>query len=313
MKKSHQVAPYASIILAVVFWGLSFVATKIVLESFTPFTLIFIRFSVASCFFLAFMLYRGFPKLRLRAYGLLFIAALFQPGLYFLCETTGLQYTSASKASLIVATIPIVVLCLSVFFLDERSNWVMILGIGLSVIGVATLIIGDSQFSWSLGGPMLGDMLMFGAVMAMAIYTVLMKNLVQTQSTLDLTGLQIFYGALLFAPAFVWEFPRVQWAAVSGRSIIALAGLTLFATLGAFLCFNFALSKMPAAKTAIFLNCVPVVTAIGAWVILNERLTLMQMAGGILVLFSVYLTNLSSDKLVKIEMKRFFPAFRGSR
>jgi drug/metabolite transporter (DMT)-like permease len=291
MKKSHQVAPYASIILAVVFWGLSFVATKIVLESFTPFTLIFIRFSVASCFFLAFMLYRGFPKLRPKAYGLLFIAALFQPGLYFLCETTGLQYTSASKASLIVATIPIVVLCLSVLFLNERSNWVMILGIGLSVIGVVTLII----------------------VMAMAIYTVLMKNLVQTQSTLDLTGLQIFYGALLFAPAFVWEFPRVQWAAVSGRSIIALAGLTLFATLGAFLCFNFALSKMPAAKTAIFLNCVPVVTAIGAWVILNERLTLMQMAGGILVLFSVYLTNLSSDKLVKIEMKRFFPAFRGSR
>ena len=313
MKKSHQVAPYASIILAVVFWGLSFVATKIVLESLTPFTLIFIRFSVASCFFLPFMFYRGFPKLRPKTYGLLFVAALFQPGLYFLCETTGLQYTSASKASLIVATIPIVVLCLSVLFLNERSNWVMILGIGLSVIGVMTLIIGDLQFSWSLGGPMLGDMLMFGAVMAMAIYTVLMKSLVQTQSTLDLTGLQILYGALLFAPAFVWEFPRVQWAAVSGRSIIALAGLTLFATLGAFLCFNFALSKIPAAKTAIFLNCVPVVTAIGAWVILSERLTLTQMAGGILVLFSVYLTNFFGDRQVKFELKRFLPEFRGTR
>lgn len=51
MKQHHPFAPYLAVIASVIFWGLSFVATKIVLESIPPVTLLFIRFSVASCFF----------------------------------------------------------------------------------------------------------------------------------------------------------------------------------------------------------------------------------------------------------------------
>jgi len=160
MLKKHGLIPYISIMLSVLFWGLSFVGTKVALESFAPFSLIFLRFSGASCFFLALMLYRGFPKLTRKEHGRLFLAALFQPGLYFLCETVGLQYTSASKASLIVATIPIAVLGLSAIFLKERFGWMVIFGIGLSLIGVMMLIFGDPYVSWSFGGPMAGDLLM---------------------------------------------------------------------------------------------------------------------------------------------------------
>jgi drug/metabolite transporter (DMT)-like permease len=290
--------------LSVLFWGLSFVGTKIALESFTPLVLIFLRFSMASCFFIALLAFRGFPTLTRREYGLLFVASLFQPGMYFLCETTGLQYTSASKASLIVATIPIAVLGLSTIFLKERVNGLVIGGIGLSLVGVAMLIFGDPQVNWSLGGPMLGDLLMFGAVMAMAIYTVLMKNLVEARSTLDITAVQFFYGTLLFAPAFFWQLPAMQWTAVTMPSLIALISLTLFATIGAFVFFNFALSKIPTTQAAIFLNCVPVVTAIGAWLILDEWLTFIQISGGVLVLVSVYLTNFWSSRSVEVEAQQ---------
>lgn len=312
MKQNSSIIPYVSIMLSVLFWGLSFVGTKIALESFTPFSLIFLRFSAASCFFLPLMLYRGFPKLSRREHGRLFLAALFQPGLYFLCETVGLQYTSASKASLIVATIPVAVLTLSVIFLKERFNWVIIVGIGLSLVGVAMLIFGDPYVSWSFGGPIRGDLLMFGAVMAMAIYTVLMKNLASTRSTVDITGMQIIYGALLFAPAFFWQLPNAEWSQLTRQSLIALVSLTLFATIGAFLFFNFALSKIPATRTAIFLNCVPVVTAIGAWLVLEEWLTLIQIAGGVVVLVSVYLTNFLGNKSIKFEFRKLFPTFRES-
>ena len=312
MKQNSSIIPYVSIMLSVLFWGLSFVGTKIALESFTPFSLIFLRFSAASCFFLPLMIYRGFPKLTRREHGRLFLAALFQPGLYFLCETVGLQYTSASKASLIVATIPVAVLALSAIFLKERFNWIVVLGIGLSLGGVAMLIFGDPYVSWSFGGPMAGDLLMFGAVMAMAIYTVLLKNLASTRPAVDITGLQIVYGALLFAPAFFWQLPNVDWSGISARSLLALVALTLFATIGAFLFFNFALSKIPATRTAIFLNCVPVVTAIGAWLALGERLTLIQIAGGVVVLISVYLTNFLGDKAVKVEVRKFLPMPRES-
>ena len=304
MKQPHRWTPYITLNLTVLFWGLSFVATKIALESLPAVALIFIRFSIASCVFLVLMWFCGFPSFTKKEYGKVFLAAVFQPGLYFLFETSGLQYTSASKASLIIATIPIVILCLSILFLKERPTLSVIAGIGLSIVGIALLIGGDSGFRWTLEGSMLGDVFLFGAVLSMAIYTVGLKNFVQTRSALDITGLQMCYGTLFFAPAFLWEFPRIQWTTISGRALIALACLTLFATIGAFLCFNYALAKLSASKTAIFLNCVPVVTAIGAWGILGERLSLIQILGGILVLFSVYLTNLPKNTRVTVGLKK---------
>lgn len=296
MLRWNDAAPYAAVSLSVVFWGLSFVATKIALESVTLFTLLSLRFMVAAAVFLLLMAWRGFPRFSRKEHLQLFLAALFQPGMYFFCETTGLQYTSASKASLIIATIPVLVLALSVIFLNERLRFRVVTGLALSVLGVALLIVGDPQFQRTLAGSMIGDLLILGAVLAMAIYTVTMKDLASRQSPIDITGLLMCYGALFFTPPFLRELPQVAWGAVQPESWIALAGLALFATIGAFLSFNYALSKLPASRASIFLNCVPVVTTFGAWLILDERLSLLQGAGGALVLVAVYLTNFTGRR-----------------
>jgi drug/metabolite transporter (DMT)-like permease len=165
----------------------------------------------------------------------------------------------------------------------------------LSIIGVALRIVGDTQFQWSFKGSMIGDLLILGAVLSMAIYTVTLKDITNTRSPLDITGMLMCYGALFFTPPFLRELPRIQWNTIQARSLIALACLALFATIGAFLSFNYALSKLSASRTAIFLNCVPVVTALGAWGLLGERLSLLQFVGGGLVLVSVYLTNFSGE------------------
>ncbi|MBW2598961.1 MAG: EamA family transporter [Deltaproteobacteria bacterium] len=62
--------------------------------------------------------------------------------------------------------------------------------------------------------------------------------------------------------------------------------------MAAFFFYNYALTKIPASRAAIFINGIPVVTLLGAWVILGECLTLLQLAGGILVLSAVFITNL---------------------
>lgn len=304
MKHSHRLAPYWALSLSVLFWGLSFVATKIALKSLTPSLLIFARFSIAACFFLAMMRYRGFPSLPLKEHAKILLAALFQPGLYFLFETTGLQYTSASKASLIVAAIPITVLVLSVLFLKERLSLLALSGIGISFVGAVSLVVGDPETRWALEGPMLGDLFIFGAVVSMAFYTIIMKQMIQSHSTLDITGLQTCYGALLFAPALLLDPPKIQLMDVSAPSLIALTCLTLFATIGAFFCYNYALAKLSASRTATFLNCVPVVTTIGAWAILGERLTLLQLIGGALVLASVCLISALEKRPRNAEPKR---------
>jgi drug/metabolite transporter (DMT)-like permease len=297
LKSTTHVLTYTALTAVAIFWGLSFVATKIALETFPIFTLVFIRFSVAAFFFFLLMLNRGFPKFSGRDHARVFLMALFEPGLYFIFETIGLQYTSAPKTALLIATIPVAVLVFAFLFIGERPALTSILGIGLSLVGISILIVGDPQFSWQLGGSLVGDLLIIGAVVTAALYMVCARNLGQGHNALDITGLQMMYGALLYTPLFFWELPAVHWSAISVRSLVALAYLTVFATCAAFLCYNYALTKLPAGKAAVFINGIPVVTAIGAWILLGETLTLLQLCGGIIVLTAVCLTNLSGMKI----------------
>ncbi len=290
MKAHDTFLTYLALATAAFFWGLSFVATKIALQSFSPFCLIFFRFFSAALFFVVLLWHTGFPSLTKKTFRSLLVLALMEPGLYFLFETFGLQYTSATKTSLIIATIPVVVLVLSSFFLKERLRPINMLGIAVSLAGVALLVFGGRP-QIGLKGMMFGDMLIFGAVIAASVYMILTRKLGESLSSLQITGMQIIFGALLFLPLFLWDLPHLDWQSVTKNSLMALIVLTIFATIGAFLCYNFALTRIPAAQAAVCINGIPLVTACGAWVLLGETLTSMQFFGGALVLVAVFLAN----------------------
>jgi len=294
---------YLALFSAVIFWGISFVATKIALESIPTFTLILARFALAGCVFLILMVLRGFPRLTRKDHGKIILIALCEPGLYFTFETIGLQYTTAPMASLIIATIPVAVFILAALFLGERTRLVGIVGMVASLAGIAILITADPHFTWSVSGHLLGDLLIFGAVLSAAFYMVCARSLGKNRSAMEFTGLQTIYGALLFVPAFLWELPEVRWAEMTMRSVAAVGFLTLFATIGAFLCYNHALTRLPATRAAIFINGIPVVTALSAWVLLGEWLTVVQMSGGTMVLAGVFLANSYGAREVSPELK----------
>ncbi len=303
MSGDREIGAYLALCSAVIFWGVSFVATKIALETIPTFTLIFARFTIAGYVFLILMILRGFPRLTLKEHGKILLIALCEPGLYFTFETIGLQYTTAPMASLIIATIPVVVLILSVLFLGERTRPAGIIGMGISLGGITILITADPQFSWVVRGHLFGDILILGAVFSAAFYITFARSLGKHHSAMEFTGLQILYGALLYMPAFLWELPAIQWAEISMRSIAALIFLTLFATIGAFICYNHTLTKLPATRAAIFINGIPVVTALSAWTLLGERLTLIQAGGGAMVLMGVFLANIHGTRAVPQELK----------
>lgn len=290
MKKESAVVTYLALAVAVFCWGLSFVATKIALQSFTPFCLIFFRFFTAAIFFLLLLWRTGFPLLNKTNVKSLLLLAIMQPGLYFTFETIGLQYTSATKTSLIIATIPVVVLMLSAIFLKERMRFYNILGVLLSLTGVALLVFAG-QTGQDLQGMLVGDLLIVGAVFSASFYMILTRRLGKTISSVQITGMQVILGAILFFPAFLWDLPSFSWASISRESWLALIALTLFATIGAFLCYNFALTRIPAARAAVCINGIPLVTASGAWFLLGESLSGVQLLGGAIVLVSVVLAN----------------------
>jgi len=91
---------------------------------------------------------------------------------------------------------------------------------------------------------------------------------------------------------------------VSVQSIGAIIFLSLFATIGGFLSYNFALTRTTASKASVFINGIPVVTAVGAWLILSERLSWLQIIGGIIVLSAVFITSTSNIAKNTAEKKR---------
>ena len=290
---------YTALVATMVFWGLSFVATKVALESIPPFTLVFARFSLAALIFLFLRQGRKWPSFNPKDHVKMVLLALFEPGLYFIFETIGLQHTSAPKAALIIATIPVVVLVLSAVMLGERSGGASIFGIFLSFGGIVLLVIGDPEFRWSLEGSLLGDLLIGGAVISASLYMVFARDLGRSYSSVEITYVQIIYGAMFFCLPFLWEAPSLTWSSITLHSSLAVIYLTVFATVGAFLCYNYALAQVPVSRAAIFVNGIPVVTAIGAWVLLDERLTAIQAGGGALVLAAVFITNPPSGLIRK--------------
>jgi drug/metabolite transporter (DMT)-like permease len=291
-QSSPKLTTYAALVATMVFWGLSFVATKIALESIPTFTLVFVRFSLAALIFLLLRPGRKWPRFSPRDHGKMVLLALFEPGLYFVFETIGLQHTSAPKTALIIATIPVVVVVFSALMLGERTGGLTLAGILLSFGGIVLLVVGDPGFGWNFRGSLFGDALIGGAVISAALYMIFARDLSHSHSSFEITFVQIVYGAVFFCPPFIWEVFACPGLSITIRSALAVIYLTVFATVGAFLCYNFALSQVPVSRAAVFINGIPVVTAIAAWALLDERLTAIQAGGGALVLTAVFLTNL---------------------
>lgn len=274
------------------FWGISFVATKLALEAFSPTEYMLGRFALASVPFLVLLLSRGWPRLGTRIHLRLALIAIAEPGLYFFFEAEGLARTSAPKASIIIASLPVVVAIASRIVLGERMRPRAVIGAAVSIVGVAVLVLADPTVAGAAATVRVGDLLIGGAVLAATVYMLLVRSIAREVSSYQITSFQVLYGTLFFGLLFAVQ-PGDAFAGATGEAVGAIVFLAFFATIAAFFAYNYALSQIPAGRASIALNGIPVVTALTAWVLLGEVLGPLQILGGALVLFGVTLANLS--------------------
>ena len=285
----------SALVAASLLWGFSFVATKVALETFDQFTLVFARFLAAACFFGITTLIRGRPKLTLAIHRKILLIALFQPVLYFLGETGGLQRTTATKTSLIIATIPGVVLLVSRIGGRERVGAAQIAGAITSIVGVAVLVLGDPEMQRGTGG-FVGDLFAIGAVISAVFYIILTRSVAKSVNAFDITGLQFIYGAVLFAPFYLFTAGRQEWSAIDATSVLVLVYLIFGATISGFLCYNFALSRIEASRASVYLNGIPIVATLAGWMVLGERMTLLQGFGALIVMVGIFAVSRTSKR-----------------
>ncbi len=288
-----MIAVRLAMIGTMVLWGVSFVLSKIVLTHLTPFAYMGIRFLAAALVFALLLLWRGFPRLSARRHMLIAATALAEPISYFLFETYGLIMTSATVASLVIATIPLMVMVFAGVFLGEPIAPLAVLAVFVSIGGIVLLVFGAEQIASTdaVGSPGLGVVLVACAVISAASYITLARHISQTTDALHLTALQTGWGALVFSG--LWAIEPAQQSVLTAPPIVwgALAFLVFGATIGAFLLYNWALRYETAGKAALYINAIPVVTAVTAWAVLGERMSALQLVGAALVIVSVRIAS----------------------
>jgi drug/metabolite transporter (DMT)-like permease len=302
--KPHPILVQSAMLLTMVFWGISFVASKIVLEEITPFTYMGVRFLIAAILLGVVVAIRGRPRFSRRTHLLIALTAFAEPVAYFLFESFGIRLIPATTASLIIATTPLAVMVLAAIFLGEPIRRGGVLAVVVSISGIALLVLGGDDGASGTsgsGGDLLGTLLVFGAVLSAAFYITLARNLTQRHDPVNLTVFQTWWGTGVFVVLWRLQPPASRTvAALSPDAWIALIFLAIGATVVAFMLYNWALRHETAGTASLYINAIPVVTALTGRFVLDERLSLIQLVGGAMVLASVRLA-VSAGRTVPVE------------
>jgi drug/metabolite transporter (DMT)-like permease len=293
---------YGAIVLAMIFWSFSFIWTKIAIESFPPVTLVSLRLFLASILLFTYAKITGkFQLLRRQDLKWFLLLAFFEPFLYYMGETYGLTMIDATSASVIIATIPLFAPVLAWFLLKEKISWTNILGIIVTVSGVLLVIY---QPGSNLNTDFWGITLMFLAVFAAVFYTTTLRKISLHYKTVNVILYQSLFGLLYFIPVYgLVDLPHILNLKISAKSLEALMMLTIFASVLAFVLFAWVVRKIGIAKTNVFVNLIPVFTAVFSWLILNERMNIVQWTGIIIVVSGLFVSQLNRKKKSSVNIE----------
>ena len=273
----------------VLFWGLSFVSSKTILNSgVPPMTMVAIRFVIATVI-LNVLLRRFDPAARLRKKDLipLAVSGLFGVTIYFFFESRGIRLTSASHASLIIAVIPVVTVIAETILFRTRISLLVILGILLSVVGVVFVV--DRPGAAGGSGSLVGDLFMFGACISWVVYIVLSRNLHQRLSEIAITAYQSLFGTAFLIPLALLEMH--QWVPITLAAGLNLAYLAVFCSALSNFLYVYSLSALGPIAVSPYVNLIPVVGVLGGVVLLGESLVWSQIVGGVVILAGVVLVS----------------------
>ena len=273
--------PYAALAAAAFFWGASFPATRFAVSLLDPQAVMFCRMAVACLIMAPFVRQLKPAAWSAKDLTLVIPMVLLQPCLYFLLESNALKLTTASQAGIISAAVPLLVALGAWLFLSEKITVKVVLGLVVSMAGVAVLTLQASPVRAG-DNPFFGNCLEFGAMACAAGNMLLVKRLSRRYNTWTLTGLQFIAGLIFFSPGVV-RLAGSPENLLRFDLIGVLILLGAFASVGAFGLYNWSMARIPASRAAVFINLVPVIAVVLGWTLLNESLSLGQAGGAFLV------------------------------
>lgn len=289
--KEPLIKYYIFITISMLFWGLSFIWSKIALEQYAPITVIFFRLVISSAFLFSYLkISRGLEKIAKEDRKWFLFLALAEPFFYFLGENFGLLYVSSSVTSAIIATIPLVTPLIAFLFLKEKVDKFTIAGIFISFFGIIYMLVNRD---FSMNASPKGVALLFLAVFSAVGYAFFIKKLANKYKAITILFWQNVIGAVYFLPLFmIFDLKDVLSIVPSLKAVLAIVQLALFASSLAFLLFIIVVAKLGMVRANIFTNLIPVFTAFFAYFILGELINLQKVIGIFLVITGIVIAQI---------------------
>ncbi|MZP29140.1 EamA family transporter [Heliobacterium undosum] len=304
-KTQRPAKTYLKLILTTCFWGGTFVAAKLAVQEAPPFYSATSRFTVATLVLFAIVAWEAYrpggegriPYPR----GWRQILGLFSLGLtgiffYNAFFFTGLKFTTAANGSLVIAINPLVTAIFSALLLRERFRPIQAVGFLISFIGVVTVVSRGSLevLRGLFFNP--GDVILLGAPISWALYSILGKKMLGRFSPLVATAYATLFGTLLLLPAaFIETALTDRTAGFSWIGWTAILQLALLGTVLGFVWWYEGVNTIGPGPSAIFVNLVPVFGCIFGVVFLHEGVAWPQLAGGALVITGVLTGTLGAS------------------
>jgi drug/metabolite transporter (DMT)-like permease len=281
-----------SMLLAVLIWAVNFSLIKVALTEFSPMAFNGIRMVFASAILIFFLLStkKGLRVPR-KDLGKLVVLGIIGNAVYQLLFIHGINLTTASNTSIIMAMTPASVALLSTLCKHEKIHWAAWLGIALSFVGFAMVITnqpGEIVLSWK---NLRGDILIFMGNFAWAVYTVFSKPILDRVTPLKWSSLTLAAGTVFFVPFCFPAFMRQDFGRISLKAWAILAFSGIFALAVNYVIWYMSVKKIGNSKTVIYGNILPIFTVIFASLLIAERIGLWQAAGALIILLGVYLAR----------------------
>ena len=293
----NKVFVYVAVVFAMVFWSFSFVWVKEVYVAYGPLTTVFFRLIIASLLMFFYgWLSKNLLKVERQDYLTFLLLAFFEPFLYFMGESFGLLYVSSTMGAIIISTIPLFSPIAASHYHNEKLSIRNFIGIILSFIGVGIVVFDDSLNF--IASP-LGIALEFLAVFSAIAYTVILKNLSNKYNATTIITYQNFIGIFFFLPLWlIFESKTLLTTPFNLHAFIAIVKLAVFASCLAFILYTYSLKNLGMNNANIFINIIPVLTAIFAWYILDEPLTFRKIVGIAVVICGLFIAQIKMKKFI---------------
>lgn len=292
--KNKQLSGSLCALAANIIFGFSFLFSKVALDFAHPLIILAIRFTVAFAvlnilWFLKVIKleFRGKPKKRI------LLMAVAQPLLYFIFELYGINSTSSAISGVIISLVPVAVLFLSTVFLKEKPTAPQILFSLLSLAAITAIsILSDNGSKSSL----IGILLLLGAVVCAAVFNILSRSESKHYSPFERTYMMFLVGTIGFntiaAISLGGNYIAELTAAVSSPPLWgAIAYLSVFSSIAAFMLYNYSTTVISAVRSASFSNIITVVSVLAGILILRETLSIPQLVCCALIIIGVFGVN----------------------